>query len=294
VTNRLAGATSPYLLQHADNPVDWWPWGPEALAEALRRDVPLLISVGYAACHWCHVMAHECFENVAIGEKINADYVAVKVDREEHPDVDAVYMSATQAMTGQGGWPMTVFATPDGQPFLCGTYYPRHQFDKLLDAVTQACRTQRDDVVSQGRAVVEAIAAPNTFAGTAVSERIVNDGAARLVAAHDTAYGGFGQGGPKFPPHLAMLFLLRHYQRTKDKEVLEVVQHTAEAMARGGLYDQVDGGFHRYAVDGHWVVPHFEKMLYDNALLLRVYTLLWRLTGDAWPNGSPTRSTPSS
>jgi uncharacterized protein len=278
--NRLGSTTSPYLLQHADNPVDWWPWGPQALAEAQRRDVPLLISVGYAACHWCHVMAHESFENEAIGAKVNEGFVAVKVDREEHPDVDAVYMSATQAMTGQGGWPMTVFATPDGQPFLCGTYYPRQQFDRLLDAVSQAWQTQREDIVRQGQAVVEAIASPALFTGNALSERILNDGATRLVAAHDTAYGGFGQGGPKFPPHLAMLFLLRNYQRTQDKNVLEAVQHTAEAMARGGIYDQIEGGFHRYAVDGHWIVPHFEKMLYDNALLLRAYTLLWRLTGD--------------
>jgi uncharacterized protein len=278
--NRLGSATSPYLLQHADNPVDWWPWGPQALAEAQRRGVPLLISVGYAACHWCHVMAHESFENEAIGAKVNEGFVAVKVDREEHPDVDAVYMSATQAMTGQGGWPMTVFATPDGQPFLCGTYYPRQQFDRLLDAVSQAWQTQREDIVRQGQAVVEAIASPALFTGNALSERILNDGATRLVAAHDTAYGGFGQGGPKFPPHLAMLFLLRNYQRTQDKNVLEAVQHTAEAMARGGIYDQIQGGFHRYAVDGHWIVPHFEKMLYDNALLLRAYTLLWRLTGD--------------
>src|SRR4051812_41839085 len=226
-------------------------------------------------------MAHESFEDAATGEKINAAFVAVKVDREEHPDVDAVYMAATQAMTGQGGWPMTVFATPDGQPFLCGTYYPRQQFEQLLDAVSQAWRTQREDVVRQGQAVVEAIASPGVFAAGAITERIVRDGATRLVAAHDTAYGGFGHGGPKFPPHLAMLFLLRHYQRTRDKAVLEAVQHTAEAMARGGIYDQVDGGFHRYAVDGRWVVPHFEKMLYDNALLLRVYTMLWRLTGDA-------------
>jgi uncharacterized protein len=279
--NRLGSATSPYLLQHADNPVDWWPWGPEALAEAQRRDVPLLISVGYAACHWCHVMAHESFENPDTGAKMNAGFVAIKVDREEHPDVDAVYMAATQAMTGQGGWPMTVFATPDGQPFLCGTYYPRQHFDRVLDAVSQAWQTQREDVLRQGQAVVEAIASPDVFAGGALTERIVQDGAARLVAAHDSAYGGFGEGGPKFPPHLAMLFLLRHFQRTRDHEVLEAVQHTAEAMARGGIYDQVDGGFHRYAVDGHWVVPHFEKMLYDNALLLRVYTMLWRLTGDA-------------
>src|SRR5262245_42634808 len=181
--NRLGRATAPYLLQHADNPVDWWEWGEEALAEAQRRDVPLLISVGYAACHWCHVMAHESFENAATGELINSGFVAVKVDREEHPDVDAVYMAATQALTGQGGWPMTVFATPDGQPFLCGTYYPRQQFEQLLMAVSQAWRTQRADVIRQGQAVVEAIASPTPFTGTPISERIVQDGATRLVAA---------------------------------------------------------------------------------------------------------------
>ncbi|MEV6965681.1 thioredoxin domain-containing protein [Hamadaea sp. NPDC051192] len=281
--NRLGSSTSPYLRQHAANPVDWWPWSDAALAEARDRDVPVLISVGYAACHWCHVMAHESFEDPVIGAKINANFVAIKVDREEHPDVDAVYMAATQAMTGQGGWPMTVFATPDGEPFLCGTYFPRDNFDRLLDAVGEAWRDQRDAVLRQGAAVVEAIAPQRLggSGGTPITPDLLAQAAQRLVAAHDVAYGGFGEGGPKFPPHLALLFLLRHYKRTGDKDVLEVVQHTAEAMARGGIYDQVGGGFHRYAVDGHWVVPHFEKMLYDNALLLRVYTDLWRLTGDA-------------
>jgi uncharacterized protein len=288
--NRLGNSTSPYLRQHAANPVDWWPWSEAALAEARTRDVPVLISVGYAACHWCHVMAHESFEDPAIGAKINANFVAIKVDREEHPDVDAVYMAATQAMTGQGGWPMTVFATPDGEPFLCGTYFPRDHFDRLLDAVAEAWRDQREAVVRQGAAVVEAIAPPGPPSGTPITTDLLGRAAQRLVAAHDATYGGFGHrpnqqlsgvGGPKFPPHLAMLFLLRYFQRTRDESVLEVVQHTAEAMARGGIYDQIGGGFHRYAVDGHWVVPHFEKMLYDNALLLRVYTELWRLTGDA-------------
>jgi uncharacterized protein YyaL (SSP411 family) len=278
--NRLGSATSPYLLQHATNPVDWWPWSEAAFAEARERDVPVLISVGYAACHWCHVMAHESFEDAAIGAKVNENFVAIKVDREEHPDVDAVYMAATQAMTGQGGWPMTVFATPDGEPFLCGTYFPRDQFGRLLDAVTEAWRDQREAVLRQGAAVVEAIAPSAAAVGVPVTADLLGHAARRLVAAHDPAYGGFGEGGPKFPPHLVLLFLLRHYQRTGDKDVLEVVQHTAEAMARGGIYDQVGGGFHRYAVDGRWVVPHFEKMLYDNALLLRVYTDLWRLTGD--------------
>jgi uncharacterized protein YyaL (SSP411 family) len=278
--NRLGSATSPYLRQHADNPVDWWPWSQEAFEEARRRDVPVLISVGYAACHWCHVMAHESFEDSAIGEQINDTFVAIKVDREEHPDVDAVYMAATQAMTGQGGWPMTVFATPDGEPFLCGTYFPREHFGRLLAAIGDAWRDQREAVLRQGAAVVEAIASTPPGGGTPITPALLDQAARRLLAAHDTGYGGFGEGGPKFPPHLPLLFLLRHYRRTGDKAVLETVQHTAEAMARGGIYDQVDGGFHRYAVDGHWVVPHFEKMLYDNALLLRVYTQLWRLTGD--------------
>lgn len=278
--NRLGGSTSPYLRQHAANPVDWWPWSEDALAEARRRDVPILISVGYAACHWCHVMAHESFEDAAIGEKLNRGFVAIKVDREEHPDVDAVYMAATQAMTGQGGWPMTVFATPDGEPFLCGTYFPRDHFSRLLDAVSEAWRDQREAVLRQGATVVQAIAAPTPPPGVPITADLLKAAAETLVATHDEAYGGFGEGGPKFPPHLAMLFLLRHYRRTKDEAVLEAVRHTAEAMARGGLYDQVAGGFHRYTVDGRWVVPHFEKMLYDNALLLRVYTELWRLTGD--------------
>ncbi|WP_027341651.1 thioredoxin domain-containing protein [Hamadaea tsunoensis] len=279
--NRLGSATSPYLLQHATNPVDWWPWGDEALAEAKRRDVPLLISVGYAACHWCHVMAHESFEDDVIAAKLNNAFLPVKVDREEHPDVDAVYMAATQAMTGQGGWPMTVFATPEGEPFLCGTYFPPQQFGKLLDAVGTAWAEQREAIVSQGAAVVEAIAPPAPAGRAPVTKEQLDAAADRLVGLHDEEFGGFGAGGPKFPPHLAMLFMLRNYQRTGDGAVLEAVRHTAERMARGGLYDQVDGGFHRYTVDGQWVVPHFEKMLYDNALLLRVYTQLWRLTGDA-------------
>ncbi len=284
--NRLGDATSPYLRQHAGNPVDWWPWCAEAFAEARRRDVPLLISVGYAACHWCHVMAHESFEDAAVAAAVNADLVAIKVDREERPDVDAVYMTATQAMTGQGGWPMTVFATPTGEPFFAGTYYPKSAFLRLVTGVTQAWRDQRAAVLSQGAAVVEAIASaqggPPATAAQDVTVELLDGAAARLRADHDPVHGGFG-GAPKFPPHLAMLFLLRQYQRSGDPSSLEVVRHTAEAMARGGIYDQVAGGFARYSVDDRWLVPHFEKMLYDNALLLRVYTLLWRLTGDDLP-----------
>ena len=281
--NRLGGATSPYLLQHATNPVDWWPWGGDAFAEARRRDVPVLISVGYAACHWCHVMAHESFADDRVAALLNDGFVAIKVDREERPDVDAVYMSATQAMTGQGGWPMTVFATPAGEPFFCGTYFPREQFARLLTAVGTAWREQREQVLRQGTEVVAAI----SRAGAREAATPVPVTAADLAAAvrslagdFDQVRGGFG-GAPKFPPHMCLLFLLRYHQATGDPQALELVQHTCEQMARGGIHDQLGGGFARYAVDDRWLVPHFEKMLYDNALLLRVYTLLWRVTGDA-------------
>ncbi|WP_433725194.1 thioredoxin domain-containing protein [Actinoplanes sp. CA-051413] len=281
MANRLAGATSPYLLQHQDNPVDWWPWSDEAFAEARRRDVPVLISVGYAACHWCHVMAHESFEDEQVARVVNDGFVAIKVDREERPDVDAVYMTATQAMTGQGGWPMTVFATPAGEPFFCGTYFPKGNFTRLLDSVTTAWRDQRDAVVTQGSAVVEAIGGAQLTGGETapISAELLDTAADLLAKDHDRSYGGFG-GAPKFPPHMNLQFLLRHHQRTGSAGDLEIVRHTAEQMARGGIYDQLAGGFARYAVDNTWTVPHFEKMLYDNALLLRVYTQLWRLTGD--------------
>jgi hypothetical protein len=279
--NRLATATSPYLLQHADNPVDWWPWSDEAFAEARRRDVPVLISVGYAACHWCHVMAHESFEDEAVAALVNSGFVAIKVDREERPDVDAVYMTATQAMTGQGGWPMTVFAAPNGDPFFCGTYFPKANFTRLLDSVSTAWRDQRENVLKQGAAVVEAIGGAQLVGGPTapISAGLLDAAADQLGKDHDQQYGGFG-GAPKFPPHMNLLFLLRQYQRTGSSESLEIVRHTAEQMARGGIYDQLAGGFARYAVDNTWTVPHFEKMLYDNALLLRAYTQLWRLTDD--------------
>jgi len=281
MANRLADATSPYLLQHKDNPVDWWPWSPEAFAEARRRDVPVLISVGYAACHWCHVMAHESFEDDAVAKVVNELTVPIKVDREERPDVDAVYMTATQAMTGHGGWPMTVFATPDGKPFFCGTYFPATQFVRVVRAVAQAWTEQRDAVEKQGTAVAEAIAnaSARDLPPAPLTDGKLDRAAASLTAEYDPRHGGFGA-APKFPPHLALLFLLRHHQRTGAPEALEIVRHTCERMARGGMYDQLAGGFARYSVDATWTVPHFEKMLYDNALLLRVYTHLWRLTGD--------------
>ncbi|MFI0351538.1 thioredoxin domain-containing protein [Actinomadura sp. 9N407] len=280
--NRLKDATSPYLLQHAGNPVDWWEWSDEAFAEAKRRDVPILLSVGYAACHWCHVMAHESFEDEATAALMNSMFVNVKVDREERPDVDAVYMEATQAMTGQGGWPMTVLMTPEGHPFYCGTYFPRPQFQALLQAVSKAWNEQRDEVVGQGQQVVQALTSrgPLASGGTEPpSEEKLAAAVQVLARSYDTARGGFG-GAPKFPPSMALEFLLRHHARTQDAEALAMAGHTLEAMARGGMYDQLGGGFARYSVDDAWVVPHFEKMLYDNALLARVYAHWWRLTGN--------------
>ncbi|GAA4224762.1 thioredoxin domain-containing protein [Actinomadura meridiana] len=278
--NRLKDATSPYLLQHAGNPVDWWEWSDAAFAEARERDVPVLLSVGYAACHWCHVMAHESFEDGETARVMNELFVNIKVDREERPDIDAVYMEATQAMTGQGGWPMTVFMTPDGHPFYCGTYFPRAQFRALSQAVHKAWTEQRDAVAGQGRQIVEALTARGTgLAGTtAPGEEMLAHAVKALAASYDAARGGFG-GAPKFPPSMVLEFLLRHHARTGDDEALTMAGHTLEAMARGGMYDQLGGGFARYSVDAGWVVPHFEKMLYDNALLARVYAHWWRLTG---------------
>src|ERR1700744_181754 len=263
--NRLKSATSPYLLQHADNPVDWWPWSDEAFAEAKRRDVPVLLSVGYAACHWCHVMAHESFEDEATAAIVNGSVVAIKVDREERPDIDAVYMSATQAMTGQGGWPMTVFMTPDGDPFLCGTYYPRARFTQLVTAVADAWKRNKGQIQSESQRIRQSLA-ENAAA------------VAGLESSFDRARAGFG-GAPKFPPSMVLEFLLRYDERTGRWPALSMAEATCDAMARGGIYDQLGGGFARYSVDASWTVPHFEKMLYDNALLAGVYTHLWRRTG---------------
>jgi len=278
--NRLASATSPYLLQHAENPVEWWEWGEEAFAEARRRDVPVLVSVGYAACHWCHVMAHESFEDPAVAAAVNGSVIPIKVDREERPDVDAVYMTATQAMTGQGGWPMTVFATPTGAPLWCGTYLPKAQFTAVVAAVADAWRERRDELAAHGDSVVNALrrAAAPAGPGQPFTPELLDAAALALREEYDEVHGGFG-GAPKFPPSMVLEFLLRHHSRTGDG--LDMVRHTAERMARGGMYDQLGGGFARYAVDATWTVPHFEKMLYDNALLLRVYTHLWRDAGDA-------------
>ncbi len=278
--NRLADATSPYLLQHAHNPVDWWEWGPEAFAEARRRDVPVLLSVGYAACHWCHVMAHESFEDDQVAAALNAGYVSVKVDREERPDIDAVYMAATTALTGRGGWPMTCLLTPDGDPFFAGTYLPREQLLGLLGAAGDAWREQRGEIVGSGTTIASrlrelSVPPPPHPIGPAVLDAAVQ----ALGRVRDRARGGFG-GAPKFPPSMVLEFLLRHHARTGSPDAADMVRDTCEAMARGGMYDQLGGGFARYAVDAGWVVPHFEKMLYDNALLLRMYAHWWRATGD--------------
>ncbi|MFC7486965.1 thioredoxin domain-containing protein [Knoellia sp. CPCC 206453] len=280
MANRLAQSTSPYLLQHADNPVDWREWGPDAFAEARRRDVPVLLSVGYAACHWCHVMAHESFEDVGVADVVNANFVAVKVDREERPDVDAVYMNATTALTGHGGWPMTCVLTPDGDPFFAGTYFPRQQFLALLANVTKVWTEQRSDVLASGAHIagqLRELTAP--AATTSITPEALAGAVTNLRQTYDPARGGFG-GAPKFPPSMVLEFLIRHHARTGDADALAMARRTCDAMARGGICDQLAGGFARYAVDADWVVPHFEKMLYDNTQLLRVYTHLWRSTGD--------------
>ena len=280
VSNRLATATSPYLLQHKDNPVDWWPWSDEAFAAAKRLDRPILLSVGYAACHWCHVMAHDSFEDGDVAALMNEHFVNIKVDREERPDVDAVYMEATTALTGQGGWPMTCLLTPSGAPFFAGTFFPRAQFSRLLTAVAQAWHEDRDELLAAGQRVVAALseaAVPDGGGAPVPGATELDAAAARLAASFDAEHGGFGR-APKFPPSMTLEFLLRHHERTGDAASLAMAERTLDAMARGGIYDQLAGGFARYSVDDAWVVPHFEKMLYDNALLLRVYLHWWRLT----------------
>jgi uncharacterized protein YyaL (SSP411 family) len=270
------------LRQHADNPVHWRQWTSDALAEAAARDVPILLSIGYAACHWCHVMAHESFEDDEVAAAMNDGFVCIKVDREERPDLDAVYMGATVAMTGQGGWPMTCFLTPDGRPFFCGTYYPKHGLLQLLAAVVETWRTRRGDVEHTSDQIageLRSMAAGLPGGGPAVGPDLCDAAVAGIKREEDVGRGGFG-GAPKFPPSALLEALLRSQERTGDAETLATVERTCEAMARGGIYDQLAGGFARYSVDASWVVPHFEKMLYDNALLLRVYAHWARRTGN--------------
>ncbi|MFF1814875.1 thioredoxin domain-containing protein [Streptomyces sp. NPDC058251] len=284
--NRLAHETSPYLLQHADNPVDWWPWSAEAFDEARKSNKPVLLSVGYSSCHWCHVMAGESFEDDATAAYMNEHFVNIKVDREERPDVDAVYMEAVQAATGQGGWPMTVFLTPDAEPFYFGTYFPpapRHgmpSFRQVLEGVRGAWTDRRDEVAEVAGKIVRDLAGREmSFGDSQVpGEEEQAQALLGLTREYDATRGGFG-GAPKFPPSMVIEFLLRHHARTGSEGALQMAADTCEHMARGGIYDQLGGGFARYSVDREWVVPHFEKMLYDNALLCRVYAHLWRATG---------------
>ena len=284
--NRLAQETSPYLLQHAGNPVDWYPWGDEALERAREEDRPILLSIGYAACHWCHVMEHESFEDPATASVMNERFVNVKVDREERPDLDAVYMDAVVAMTGQGGWPMTVFLTPDGEPFYGGTYFPpepRHglpSFRQVLEALAGAWRDRRSDVASSAAQLVEAVRHGSTLQPSAdpLTETLLSGAARGLREGFDRAWGGWGR-APKFPPAPTIEFLLRRHVQTGDEEALALATATLDGMALGGMYDLLGGGFHRYSVDERWLVPHFEKMLYDNALLVPAYLHAWQVTG---------------
>jgi uncharacterized protein YyaL (SSP411 family) len=286
VVNRLAEETSPYLLQHADNPVDWYPWGQEALERARQEDRPILLSIGYAACHWCHVMERESFEDPETAALMNERFVSIKVDREERPDLDAIYMDAVQAMTGHGGWPLTAFLTPDGKPFYAGTYFPnedRHglpSFRKVLNAIAETWEGRRDEAEDQAGRVVQAIERASSPGGSreTLSEDVPQQASRGLRAAFDTRWGGFG-GAPKFPQPMTLEFLLRRHLRG-DPDALDMVTTTLDRMAAGGMHDQLGGGFHRYSTDATWHVPHFEKMLYDNALLARLYVHAWLVTGD--------------
>ena len=293
-TNRLAGETSPYLLQHAHNPVDWYPWGPEALTRAKEEARPIFLSIGYAACHWCHVMERESFENDATARLLNESFVAIKVDREERPDLDAIYMDAVQQMTGHGGWPMSVFLTPDGKPFYGGTYFPdraRHglpAFQDVLHGVAEAWRERRTEVEEAGSQIVASISAQvhtvppgsDTTESSGAAGWMLDSALVALESGFDARNGGWG-GAPKFPQPMTIEFLLRMHIRTGDPQALAMARRTLDAMAAGGIYDQLGGGFARYATDSVWLVPHFEKMLYDNAQLARVYLHAWQVTSNS-------------
>ncbi len=288
MTNRLAHEASPYLRQHADNPVDWYPWGDEAFAVARASDRPILLSVGYSSCHWCHVMAHESFEDPATAELMNRLFVNVKVDREERPDVDAIYMEATVAMTGQGGWPMTVLMTPDGEPFFCGTYFPNEprggmpSFSQLCEAIDDAWSNRRSEVAEQATQIADHLRREPRLASDATLPDVVllDHAESLLLELHDDEWGGFG-GAPKFPGSMSIDLLLRQARRVDSQPALAAATRSLDAMAAGGIWDHLGGGFSRYSTDGRWLVPHFEKMLYDNALLIRPYLHSWQLTGNA-------------
>jgi uncharacterized protein YyaL (SSP411 family) len=284
-TNALINETSPYLLQHAHNPVQWYPWGEEALARAKREDKPILLSVGYSSCHWCHVMEHESFEDEAIAALMNGSFINIKVDREERPDLDAIYMAAVQMTTGRGGWPMTVFLTPDQVPFYCGTYFPPEDrqgmpgFRRVLLSVAHAYREKKQVLLDDGAAIAAELRKTDIHEGArgALSVDTLEEACHALIVNYDSRDGGFGP-APKFPPSMALSFLMRSHRRKDERRYLDIVNHTLTRMACGGIYDQIGGGFHRYSVDARWLVPHFEKMLYDNALLSRVYVDAFLLT----------------
>lgn len=286
MSNRLAKEISPYLLQHADNPVDWYPWGERALSRARTEDKPILLSIGYSACHWCHVMAHESFENIEIANFMNENFVNIKVDREERPDLDSIYMQAVQAITGSGGWPLTVFLTPDGKPFFGGTYFPpedRHGlpgFPRVLQTVTEAYKNRRSDIKTAAQQIMAVLTSHSGVTDTRepLVADILRQAYLALQKDFDWENGGFG-GVPKFPQPITLEFLLRYFHRSGNTTALKMVELTLEKMAKGGIYDQLGGGFHRYATDNRWLVPHFEKMLYDNALLSRVYLHAYLVTG---------------
>ncbi len=286
-TNRLINETSPYLLQHAHNPVNWYPWGADALARAKAENKPILLSIGYSACHWCHVMEHESFENEAIAKLMNEHFINIKVDREERPDLDTIYMNAVQMLTGRGGWPMTVFLTPDQKPFFGGTYYPPQDrygmpgFPRVLLSVSDAYRTRLDDILGQAQEILAELDKMQDLKPSAapLEKSILSAAATQLKKRFDWTHGGFGQ-APKFPNSMAMSFLLRYWHDTADPQSLEMIEQSLLKMAQGGIYDQLGGGFHRYSTDARWLVPHFEKMLYDNALLSQLYLEVHLATGE--------------
>ena len=289
--NRLAHATSPYLLQHRDNPVDWWEWGSDAFAEAERRDVPVLLSIGYSACHWCHVMAHESFEDDDTAAFLNDRFVSIKVDREERPDVDRIYMDAVTATTGHGGWPMTVFLTPTAKPFYAGTYFPKERrqgmpsFLEVLVAIDAAWNQERDDMIDRSEEIARLLAAPSRASALLPNDRAMEMAVDAIAATFDPTFGGFGR-APKFPQPSTLEYLLRFSVLHPDSEraatARSMVVTTLDHLSRGGIYDHLDGGFARYSVDARWLVPHFEKMLYDNALLARLFLRAWQVTGHSW------------
>lgn len=286
--NRLVRENSPYLLQHAENPVDWYPWGPEAIREARRRERPIFLSIGYAACHWCHVMAHESFEDPQIARLLNEHFINIKVDREERPDLDRIYMDAVQMLTGRGGWPMSVFLAPSLEPFFGGTYWPPRPtqgmpgFDQVLQAVADTWRDRREDVVEQGRQLARQLREnrlEESHVPAELSQRPLEAAEASLRRSFDPRWGGFGS-APKFPAAISLRLLLQRWRHNHDEHLLNMVRVTLDRMAAGGIYDQLGGGFHRYSVDGQWLVPHFEKMLYDQALLVPAYVEAWQVTGN--------------